>query len=236
MAGMFTGLAASALLYTQTASADTAKTYTPCAAEWSTCSFTGTRVVRYGNEGHFVFKTFTNGTPCRNDAFGSDPQVGVAKSCSLESVTTTTPTTPPPVATSKTYSQCAKEWATCSFSGTKVIRYGDEGHFVFKTFTNGTPCRNDAFGGDPHVGSLNKTCAIELGDGLATTPPPVVTPPPVEPLVPPAPTTDTKAKATPAGLPPPGTRTILDEKKTDDSWDKMLAAGGRVYVLTDVNK
>lgn len=36
--------------------------------------------------------------------------------------------------------------------------------------------------------------------------------------------------------PAPGTRTIVAEKKVDDSWDKMIVAGGRLYVLTEVNK
>jgi hypothetical protein len=38
--------------------------------------------VRYGANGSFVVKTFTNGTACTNKVFG-DPAPGVAKSCSL---------------------------------------------------------------------------------------------------------------------------------------------------------
>ncbi len=172
MAGLSVGLGAAAILYAQPAHAQSTATYTKCADEWNTCSFTGTHVVRYGDDGHYLYKTFTNGTPCRNDAFGSDPHPGVTKSCAIESGTTTATTTPTTTTTSTatTYQQCAKEWATCSFTGTRVVRYGDEGHYLFKTFTNGTPCRNDAFGSDPNVGALDKTCALESVDTSSTQP------------------------------------------------------------------
>jgi len=235
-AGMFTGFGASALLYTQTASADTTKTYTTCASEWGTCSFTGSRVVRYGDQGHFVFKTLSNGTVCRNDVFGGDPHVGVTKSCALESVTTTTPTPvpmpPPATGGPKTYTECAKEWATCSFSGTKVIRYGNEGHFVFKTFSNGTPCRNDAFGGDPQVG-MAKRCSIQSGtvvtDPGPTVPPPVVTPP----VVTPPPVVTAPPTTTPGSAKRPGYN-----KGTGFfvSGNKLYDANGNEFRMRGVNK
>jgi hypothetical protein len=34
----------------------------------------------------------------------------------------------------------------------------------------------------------------------------------------------------------PGTRTVIAERKVDDTWDKMIVAGGRLYVVTDVTK
>lgn len=240
MAGIFTGVGLSALLHSQTASAEDAKTYTQCAKEWSTCSFTGTRVVRYGDEGHYVFKTLTNGTPCRNDAFGSDPHPTFAKTCSLESVTTTTPApTPAPApTTSKTYLLCAKEWATCSFTGTKVVRYGDEGHFVFKTLSNGTACRNDAFGGDPHVGSLAKTCSIEVGGGLATVPAPTPTPVPTPVPVPPPVVTPTP---TPVPTPTPTNGTAKRPSYNLGigffvSNGKLYDANGNEFRMRGVNK
>ena len=162
-------------------SAALSATYTKCADEWSTCQFTGTRVVRYGADGKFVLKTLTNGTACRNDAFGGDPAVGVTKSCALESETAVTPPVTPPASTAKTYTPCAKEWDTCSFTGTKVVRYGNAGKYLFKTFTNGTACRNDAFGGDPLVGAA-KACDIESETPSTPTQP---TPPPVTEPTPP---------------------------------------------------
>jgi hypothetical protein len=65
--------------------------WTRCANEWASCSFSGTRRVRYGVEGNWVIKTLTGGTPCTNAVFG-DPAVGVTKSCELEDAPTPTPT------------------------------------------------------------------------------------------------------------------------------------------------
>jgi hypothetical protein len=57
-----------------------------CAAEYQTCSFTGTRRVRFGLNTSWVERDLTavNGSvPCRIATFGSDPLVGVAKRCEL---------------------------------------------------------------------------------------------------------------------------------------------------------
>jgi hypothetical protein len=54
-----------------------------CANEGQLCSFTGTRSVRYGANGVYVFKTLTNGTMCTNSVFG-DPLFGVEKQCYIQ--------------------------------------------------------------------------------------------------------------------------------------------------------
>ena len=64
----------------------TTPTWTYCAAENGTCSFSGTRDVRYGTATSFVTKTFTGSVKCSNAVFG-DPAHGVVKSCSYSSVT-----------------------------------------------------------------------------------------------------------------------------------------------------
>jgi xylan 1,4-beta-xylosidase len=64
----------------------------------------------------------------------------------------------PDAGTSPEYVFCARENATCSFSGTHAVRYGAAGHFVVKTLTNGTPCTNAVFG-DP-VPGVAKTCDV----------------------------------------------------------------------------
>lgn len=51
-----------------------------CANESSFCPFSGTREVRYGANGVYVYKTLTDGTDCANYVFG-DPVPGVLKSC-----------------------------------------------------------------------------------------------------------------------------------------------------------
>ena len=49
------------------------------------CAFTGAMEVRYGANGAFFFRTFTDGTACTNEVFG-DPTPDVAKSCALRTV------------------------------------------------------------------------------------------------------------------------------------------------------
>ncbi|MBI4708916.1 MAG: hypothetical protein HY764_01775 [Candidatus Portnoybacteria bacterium] len=63
--------------------------YTPSGQNWSYCanenghcSFSGTRSVRYGANGSYYYKTFTNGISCSNYIFG-DPIFGVVKQCSI---------------------------------------------------------------------------------------------------------------------------------------------------------
>jgi hypothetical protein len=68
-------------------------------------------------------------------------------------------------------------------------------------------------GSETHVPSPPPTGAIE--------------PPPKPPV-----------SSSPSPPPPPasGTRTVIAERKVDDTWDKMIVAGGRLYVVTDVTK
>ena len=54
--------------------------WTHCADEQGTCSFSGTRDVRYGSETRNTVKSLTNGTPCDNGIFG-DPAPGELKQC-----------------------------------------------------------------------------------------------------------------------------------------------------------
>ena len=78
--------------------------------------------------------------------------------------------------------------------------------------------------------SLALLACAETPKPTPSTPVPVAEPPPSA-------TSEAKepsAPATPALT--PGTRLVLAEKRTDDSWDKMLVAGGRLWVLTEVNK
>lgn len=53
---------------------------------------------------------------------------------------------------------CSEEYQYCSFSGTKEVRYGENGHYVFMTLIGGTWCTNEVFT-DPLVGTL-KHCYI----------------------------------------------------------------------------
>ncbi|NPT35430.1 hypothetical protein [Paraburkholderia xenovorans] len=56
--------------------------WTPCAAEYGTCRFSGTRDVLYGTVQQHVVKTFTDSAECNNAVFG-DPAPGVEKRCAM---------------------------------------------------------------------------------------------------------------------------------------------------------
>ncbi|EIF28301.1 hypothetical protein BCh11DRAFT_03689 [Burkholderia sp. Ch1-1] len=56
--------------------------WTPCAAEYGTCRFSGTRDVLYGTVQQHVVKTFADSAECNNAVFG-DPAPGVEKRCAM---------------------------------------------------------------------------------------------------------------------------------------------------------
>jgi hypothetical protein len=58
--------------------------WTYCANEDGTCSFSGTRTVRYGANGTYVTRNATGSIACSNATFG-DPLFGVAKHCDYAS-------------------------------------------------------------------------------------------------------------------------------------------------------
>jgi hypothetical protein len=136
------------------APAPTTASWTTCASEGGTCSFSGTRQVRYGANGTYVTKTFTGSASCSNGVFG-DPTPGYAKTCAYDASTTTTSTTTTTTAT--TWTTCGGEGSTCSFSGTRQVRYGANGLYATKSFTGSAACNNATFG-DPAYG-LAKSCS-----------------------------------------------------------------------------
>ena len=118
---------------------DVASSWTFCANENQFCSFTGTKLVRYGAGTSFTFQTATNGIACDNATFG-DPIVGTVKHCDYMDV-------------GSSWTFCANENQFCSFTGTKLVRYGAGTSFTFQTATNGIACDNATFG-DPIVGTV----------------------------------------------------------------------------------
>ena len=124
--------------------------WTFCAPEGGVCAFSGRMEVRYGANGSFVVKTLTNDTACTNKVFG-DPAPDTPKQCALR-----TAPTPPPMQ----WTFCAPEGGVCAFTGRMNVRYGANGSFVVKTFTNGTACTNKVFG-DPAPG-VAKSCSLPL--------------------------------------------------------------------------
>jgi len=113
-----------------------------CSDENGACSFTGTRRVRFGKRGKYNYGIFTGGVSCNNSAFG-DPIMGVLKSCQFSS---------------DLYTACASEGQTCSFTGTKEVRFGANGQWVTRTATGSIAC-NPATFGDPLV-NVVKRCEV----------------------------------------------------------------------------
>ena len=130
-------------------------TWTQCAAESATCSFSGTMAIAYGANGFFTYATATDGTACSNAVFG-DPAAGVAKICYVEAAPST----------ANVWSQCAGENGACAFTGAMTVAYGTNGSFNYVTATNGTACSNAVFG-DPAVNTV-KTCSLVAPPASAT--------------------------------------------------------------------
>src|SRR5262245_22410958 len=141
------------LIFSARASAQT--TWTFCANEGGTCSFSGTQQVRYGANGAYVYKTLTGGTACTNSVFG-DPAYGTAKQCEIGSAASTS-----------SWTFCASEGGFCGFTGAKVISYGANGLYYYKIVSDGASCTNSVFG-DPAAGTV-KSCAI---GSVSISPPP----------------------------------------------------------------
>jgi len=132
---------------TSTTASTPAVTWTACAAENATCSFSGTREVRYGSGTTFVTKTATGAIVCSNAVFG-DPTPNKVKACSYSSETVTP---------ALTWTACAAENGTCSFSGTREVRYGSGTTFTTRTATGSIACTNAVFG-DPTPNKV-KACS-----------------------------------------------------------------------------
>jgi hypothetical protein len=153
---------------TTTVSTTPTVSWTTCASENGTCNFSGTRQVRYGANGSYVYQSLTGPVACNNATFG-DPAVGYAKTCAYADSTTTTtsPTTTSTTSGSGTWTTCASEWGTCSFSGTALVRYGANGSYYYQTATGSIGCNNSVFG-DPAVG-YSKSCSYSPTTSTSTT-------------------------------------------------------------------
>ena len=135
-------------------------TWVSCASEGGTCSFSGTRQVRYGTLAQNVIASFTAQTPCTNAVFG-DPAFGTAKSCWYANTAAAMPVT-------DTWTPCANEGGTCSFSGTRQVQYGTATQYTTASYTDGIACTNAVFG-DPAVGQT-KNCRYASSSTTVSTP------------------------------------------------------------------
>jgi len=192
------------------------ESWTKCADEWATCTVSGTTQVRYGLNGTWATRTATGSIGCNNDVFG-DPLPGADKICEYQTLTPVpdpgpAPSPPPAPAPAPvpapspapapapaptpapSWTKCADEWGTCTFTGTTQVRYGLNGTWVTRTATSSIGCNNDVFG-DPLPGA-DKICEY-----ASTSPSPSPAPAPA-PSPSPAPAPAPTPAPTP-GLPAP---------------------------------
>ena len=64
-----------------------------CADENGSCSFQGTKEVRYGANGVYALRRMVDGVGCNNTVFG-DPAVGVGKHCDMRDPVAVAPAAP----------------------------------------------------------------------------------------------------------------------------------------------
>jgi hypothetical protein len=121
--------------------------YAKCANEGQQCSFSGTKLVAYGDRGVYGYRVATGGIACANGVFG-DPLPGIVKYCYVK-----TPSEVP----GATF--CSLEGQRCNFGGTKTVVYGVAGKFRTRTATGGIDCNNGLFG-DPYP-NVPKYCYIK---------------------------------------------------------------------------
>ena len=132
---------------------------------------------------------------------------------------TTTTTSTAPASTTSTasaaWTECAEENGTCSFSGTRSVKYGVASAYVTRAFTSTVACSNATFG-DPAVGQWKK-CWVDSSSAAVTPAPTTATAPLV---VATAPLVVATAPATPATATPATTVSV----PSGVSWTGLSAA------------
>jgi len=150
------GTSATVAASVSNAAAPAPATWTQCASEGSACSFSGTRQVRYGANNSYATLTATTSIACTNAVFG-DPMPNVVKTCQYASDSSTPVPAPTPTpAPAETWTACGNEGATCTFPGTREVRYGANGVYASKIVAGATACTNAVFG-DP-IPNVFKAC------------------------------------------------------------------------------
>ena len=170
---------------TSPAPADGSGSWTMCARDGGTCTFSGYRTVRFGLNGKYDTLVAFNSVSCSSKDF-MDPLPGVAKECSVSSI----------IPSGTQFVHCAKEGQTCVVSGTQTVRFGINGRYYSKTISGSASCTGGVFG-DPAPGVL-KVCEVQVALGGGTNPVATPTPTPVPQTTPtPAPQATPSPEATP---------------------------------------
>jgi hypothetical protein len=173
------GIWGAALLIGMSGHAESASVdWVKCADEGGTCTFSGTRTVRYGTKSSWYTKVATGRIACNNATFG-DPAHGFIKECDVDMSVSPSPTptpTPSPSPIEPNWVKCAYEGGTCTFSGTRTVRYGTKSSWYTKVATGRIACNNATFG-DPAHGFI-KECDVDMSVSPSPTPTPTPSPSP----------------------------------------------------------
>ncbi len=205
-----------------------------CADEGETCTFSGTRTVRYGADGLYNYLEATGSISCNNSTFG-DPIVGTEKQCHYSDegavptnatvVPTNTPVVPTATEPISEWVFCADEGETCTFSGTRTVRYGADGSYNYLEATGSISCNNSTFG-DPINGTV-KQCHYSSGGTVPTDTPVVPTDTPVGPTDTPVAPTDTPIVPTDTPVGPTATVPSEEWVYCADEGDTCTFSGTR---------
>ena len=117
-----------------------------CANEHELCDFKGLKAVRYGADEKFEYRVYSHGVSCNNKQFG-DPASGIVKHCDTANLTQ--------------WKFCSNENGLCDFKGVKAVRYGAEGNYDYRIYSDGVNCNNNELG-DPAHGIVKHCYTADL--------------------------------------------------------------------------
>jgi hypothetical protein len=104
--------------------------------------------VRYGVGTTWIQRNLTGTVNCTNRFFGSDPALGIAKTCEIL-----------PASVTATWVKAAGENQTFDVNAPTEVRYGVGTTWIQRRLTGTVNCTNSFFGNDPALG-VAKTCEI----------------------------------------------------------------------------
>jgi hypothetical protein len=145
--------------------------------EWRSCANenelcrppAGATRVRYGADGRYEVRPVSRGAVmCSNRVFG-DPAPNIFKQCEY-SLASGRPETAAGRDgdrdrgrdAGRDWESCAREGEHCDFRGRANVRYGVNGHYVYREASGGLGCTNEVFNADPAPGRT-KHCQIRRG-------------------------------------------------------------------------
>ena len=136
--------------------------WTPCALEGQTCYTPGPAQVRMGSNGRYSAPQNAVGNiECSTAQFG-EPGFRGAKLCEYQLGWARGLARPSREANDGDWTACANEGELCRFRGTRLVRFGAEGAYYYRTESREIACATEEFG-DP-VRRVPKQCQFKRAD------------------------------------------------------------------------